>query len=433
MPDWEVRASTQLPIASRDEWDGDEALENVLSFYRNDEDDVDANLAPRGFLLFDADSDGNDQEDYKFPFADIVDGELTAITRGIEVADSFLQDADVDGDVQEKMAEVINEYRRRSDDLNDPDETSSNLYIIPKGIRTVSNRQEERRERSQGVEESKRRSAEHTYAQQMETQKMKEKHEAPDTASLPYEVSPTVKSMSVKDVDVKNGIVTGYFTSWGTVDSDGERFAEGAFDDSIARNGPEADNTRIKQLYQHDIRQILGVPKVLKQDGFGLYFETEIIETSLGQDVLKMYRADALEHSVGFIRRKEEEIEGVNVIKEAELMEGSSVTWGANPDTPFAGFKSMEKFGEYLAEKAKALRKLLSEDIRDIRMEQIELGLRQLESSLRTIDQKQSDGEKGSEASGTSEEKLVDEIEWPPSANFFKTEDSDEEKTVSFF
>src|SRR6202012_5602992 len=76
----------------------------------------------------------------------------------------------------------------------------------------------------------------------------------------------------------------------------------------------------------------------------GLYFETPIAKTQLGDDVLQLYRDGVYkEHSVGFEMINSQPIAGdepVNVIKEAKLWEGSTVTWGANHNTPLVGIKS---------------------------------------------------------------------------------------------
>ena len=97
---------------------------------------------------------------------------------------------------------------------------------------------------------------------------------------------------------------------------------------------------------------------MLKEDGTGLYFETPIANTQLGDDVLQLYRDGVYkEHSVGFeminasgshqssvVSRQSsidsDQPEPVNIIKEARLWEGSTVTWGANSQTPFTGIKS---------------------------------------------------------------------------------------------
>ncbi|HXP48545.1 MAG TPA: HK97 family phage prohead protease, partial [Bacteroidia bacterium] len=95
---------------------------------------------------------------------------------------------------------------------------------------------------------------------------------------------------------------------------------------------------------QHNTLQPIGRPSVLKEDNHGLYFETPVAKTQLGDDVLQLYRDGVYkEHSVGFemLNSNPEPADGyVNVIKEAKLWEGSTVTWGANANTPFRGIKS---------------------------------------------------------------------------------------------
>lgn len=147
----------------------------------------------------------------------------------------------------------------------------------------------------------------------------------------------------VKDVDTAGRTVTGYFASFNTRDSDGDMFAPGCFAKSIAENG-----NRIMHLLQHNTLQPIGRPRLLKEDSTGLYFETPVANTQLGNDVLQLYRNGVYkEHSVGFEMIQsgnETHSDGapLNVIKEAKLWEGSTVTWGANANTPFMGIKKAE-------------------------------------------------------------------------------------------
>ena len=74
---------------------------------------------------------------------------------------------------------------------------------------------------------------------------------------------------------------------------------------------------------------------------------TKMIDTPLGNDMLKMY-ADGLinQHSIGFSIIKDEmsKKDNVRIIKEVALWEGSAVLWGANPNTPT--FEVMKSMGE---------------------------------------------------------------------------------------
>ncbi len=156
----------------------------------------------------------------------------------------------------------------------------------------------------------------------------------------------------VKDVDMKGRTVTGYFASWGMpegsdvmwIDSDGDAFDPHAFDKTIELNGPKASN-RIWHLFNHNFGAAINKPKLLRADAFGVYFETDFIDTTIGNDTLKLYEAGAItEHSVMFnIVQARQETMGENqyqLIQEVRMWEGSSVLWGANSNTPTVGMKS---------------------------------------------------------------------------------------------
>lgn len=141
---------------------------------------------------------------------------------------------------------------------------------------------------------------------------------------------------SIKDIDVQSRIVTGYLSAFGNVDSDNDIIEKGAFAKSI--------NERFNDIYylqQHDWAKPLGKFTKLVEDEKGLYFEGEIINTSYGEDQLKLYEAGIVkEHSIGFITVKSDKSQNARIIKEVKLYEGSAVTLGANSATPFMGFKS---------------------------------------------------------------------------------------------
>lgn len=141
---------------------------------------------------------------------------------------------------------------------------------------------------------------------------------------------------AIKDVDVKSRIVTGYLSAFGNVDSDNDIIERGAFAKSI---NERFDN--IFYLQQHDWAKPLGKFKKLEEDEKGLYFEGEIINTTYGEDQLKLYEAGIVkEHSIGFIAVKADNSGSTRILKELKLYEGSAVTLGANSQTPFLGFKS---------------------------------------------------------------------------------------------
>ena len=160
--------------------------------------------------------------------------------------------------------------------------------------------------------------------------------------------------LQIKDVDGKKGIVTGYFSDFNSIDSDGDIIKPGAFQKSISQNGPQSSKPRIKHLLNHDSSNPLGVLEVLKEDTKGLYYESRLGTHSLGVDFIKMVDSGLIsEHSIGFQTVKYNQLKPWNEWKQGEaareltelkLYEGSSLTaWGANMNTPLTGLKTEQK------------------------------------------------------------------------------------------
>lgn len=78
-----VIGSTTLPVASRDRaWDGGAAMNRVFDFY-TDGDTVDTEGVARAFLYRDPDADPTTKGAYSLGFADVIDGELRIVPRGV--------------------------------------------------------------------------------------------------------------------------------------------------------------------------------------------------------------------------------------------------------------------------------------------------------------------------------------------------------------
>jgi len=160
--------------------------------------------------------------------------------------------------------------------------------------------------------------------------------------------------LQIKDVDGRKGIVTGYFSDFNSIDSDGDIIKPGAFTKSISQNGPSSAKPRIKHLLNHDSSKPLGVLEVLKEDSKGLYYESRLGSHALGVDFVKMVDSGLItEHSIGFQTVKYNQLkpwnewkpgEAARELTELKLYEGSSLTaWGANMNTPLTGMKSADK------------------------------------------------------------------------------------------
>jgi len=174
---------------------------------------------------------------------------------------------------------------------------------------------------------------------------------------------------SFKDADARKGIVTGYFSKFDNVDSDGDIIRKGAFAKTIREQGPASSQPRIKHLMNHNASQPLGKLLDLKEDATGLVYESQIGTHSLGQDFIKMVESGLItEHSIGFRTIKRNQLQdyqgymknpskGWYELTELALMEGSSLTaWGANPLTPLTGLKGAVDVNR-IAEQQKAIEK----------------------------------------------------------------------------
>lgn len=188
---------------------------------------------------------------------------------------------------------------------------------------------------------------------------------------------------SIKDVDGKKGIVTGYFSHFDSVDADGDIIRRGAFSRTIKENGPTSNRPRIKHLFNHDPSQPLGVLTDLKEDTVGLAYESRVGTHNLGRDFVKMVDSGLItEHSIGFQTIKKNQLreydeyrkdpsKGMHELTELKLWEGSSLSaWGANPMTPVTGMKS-EKALKYFLNKSEAIDKFCKDS--DATDETIEL------------------------------------------------------------
>jgi uncharacterized protein len=189
--------------------------------------------------------------------------------------------------------------------------------------------------------------------------------------------------LEVKDVDAKEGIVTGYFSAFGNVDSDGDIMMPGAFKRSIQDWGVEGKQ-RIKHLLNHDPSKPLGKLTMLKEDSYGLYYESKVGSHQLGKDFIKMVESGLIgEHSIGFRTLREQKASAGNEIHDVMLFEGSSLTaWGANEATPLMGMKNM-KTAQELQDQIKSFEKFIrNSEVSDETIELCIIKVRQLAQAI---------------------------------------------------
>jgi uncharacterized protein len=184
----------------------------------------------------------------------------------------------------------------------------------------------------------------------------------------------------IKDMDSDRMTVTGYFASFGNIDYDDDIIMPGAATKTIAERGPMGSN-EIFFLNQHNYAQPHGKPMILEAQERGIYFESKIAPTSYGRDAMILYAEGiVVQHSIGFstIKSDYDQQTGMRMIKEIKLYEGSNVTLGANPETPFTGFKSLT-MAEINDQIAKMIKLLKDGSLTDEGFGRLEIALKQFQ------------------------------------------------------
>jgi len=200
--------------------------------------------------------------------------------------------------------------------------------------------------------------------------------------------------VAVKDVDLKTGVVCGYFAAFNNIDSGYDRILQGAFKKTIQERGPNGTK-QIKHIKQHDQNLPIGYINILKEDDFGLYFESKMSATELGQDVLLQYHEKIYnEHSIGYRVMKESRVEDANGnflcwdLSELKLWEGSTVLWGMNANTPVTALKSLnreDQVAELDKRMAKCLAILKVGSLSDATLETAEIELLKLNEEFKSL------------------------------------------------
>lgn len=212
-----------------------------------------------------------------------------------------------------------------------------------------------------------------------------------------YEVK-TVND-SVKDVDEASRRVKVVISQMGSKDLDNDVIDSNAYNKTIAERGPKGVNL-IWHLTDHNpsLKSAVGKFSEIYKDGNDLVGVTDIPNTSWGNDMFEFYKTGTInQHSVGFRTIKSEPVDAgkpgeYNLIKEILLFEGSSVLWGANPNTPTLtvgkSFTKEEAQGEYekLAKEITVLIKSMRDGkFTDTTFELIEMRINQIEEKQKNI------------------------------------------------
>ena len=167
---------------------------------------------------------------------------------------------------------------------------------------------------------------------------------------------------SVLDVDDKSRYVKAIWAKTDVEDLDKDITVKGAFTKTISERGPSGKNA-IWTIPSHMslLEKAIGKPNYIAEEGNNLVTGTNIIKTTLGNDILEMYKDGLItEHSFGFsIPENRSEVKGnIRYIKETILYEGGPQLWGANPLTPTMSVGKSFTFEEQKTELNKRLERL---------------------------------------------------------------------------
>ncbi len=130
-------------------------------------------------------------------------------------------------------------------------------------------------------------------------------------------------SLQPRDLQLQNGVVSGYLVYFNDPDRQGNVIPKGAFARTIRENGPKG-NDRIKYLFEGDLLKPIGKILHLEEDSKGLAFEARISRTRLGQDVSAMYQEGLIRaHDIVYKTTKSSRHSGYTFLEEVHLWAGS--------------------------------------------------------------------------------------------------------------
>lgn len=175
------------------------------------------------------------------------------------------------------------------------------------------------------------------------------------TKERPVELERRSFALEIASVE-QTGLIKGYGSVFGNVDSYKEKIAPGAFVDSLAAHTKAG--TMPAMLWQHRSDQVPGVWTSMSEDKRGLKVDGEfILGTQLGKEAHVLTAKKAVNGlSIGFVTKKSEldEESGVRTLTAIDLWEVSIVTFPANTKARITDVKSLPKnireFEDYLRE-----------------------------------------------------------------------------------
>lgn len=131
----------------------------------------------------------------------------------------------------------------------------------------------------------------------------------------------------------------GYASVFNNVDYDEDVILKGAFTKSLKKFN---DKKKMPLLWQHNMKQPIGVAETLKETEKGLYIIGKLPKSGFVEsDVIPQVKIGSVgEMSIGFFVKDSEVKNGIRYIKEVDIFETSLVTIAANNQATIDSFKS---------------------------------------------------------------------------------------------
>lgn len=207
-----------------------------------------------------------------------------------------------------------------------------------------------------------------------------------------------------------NGYIEGYLATY-MPDDVGDKILPGAFSKTLSE--AKASGRSLKYLFNHDLSQPLGVIEELAEDGQGLYFKARISKTKSAQEKYEMAKEGILDsNSIGYrVIQADYEQNGIRLLKEVQLYEGSLVTIPANHTAKVTDVKRAKRLIGFLRKQTDEVSQILADEIQAmlLQMEKYEERLAELEKIVDELRQPQSSA---AEPEGDdSEEALLEVIQ----------------------
>ena len=154
---------------------------------------------------------------------------------------------------------------------------------------------------------------------------------------------------AIEEDGMDKGEFSGYASIFGNVDLGNDIVERGAFTKSLRRKGYR----KVKMLYQHDVKQPIGVFDMIKEDENGLYVKGRLaMQTQKGKETYELMKMGAIDGlSVGYrVDQKGyhyDDKKRKRRLKEVDLMEISAVTFPMNPKANLVSVKSDRTIREW--------------------------------------------------------------------------------------